>query len=140
MKSGNNLQLIVIDSVKNNPGSKFQGSNYSLPHWKKTVPFAHGNFRSENSAQNFRKPCLNVLTVATHPHWSDNLDCKFKTVTSTRNKKAKNIARLTRVTNSKLKSNCRREVACVGNFVSVSRSVQLMSYLRDGRSRTYHLY
>ena len=24
---------------------KFQASNYRLPHWKKTVPFAHGNFR-----------------------------------------------------------------------------------------------
>ena len=23
---------------------KFQANNYRLPHWKKTVPFAHGNF------------------------------------------------------------------------------------------------
>ena len=24
---------------------KFQANNYGLPHWKKAVPFAHGNFR-----------------------------------------------------------------------------------------------
>ena len=24
---------------------KFQTNNYRLPHWKKNVPFAHGNFR-----------------------------------------------------------------------------------------------
>ena len=24
---------------------KFQANNYRLPHWKKTVPFAYGNFR-----------------------------------------------------------------------------------------------
>ena len=24
---------------------KFQANNCRLPHWKKTVPFAHGNFR-----------------------------------------------------------------------------------------------
>ena len=32
---------------------KFQANNYRVPHWKKTVPFAHGSFRKFAPEFNF---------------------------------------------------------------------------------------
>ena len=85
---------------------KFQTNNYRLPHWKKNVPFAHGNFRIFDrmvSAHGLRRAYRKTVFLArsSDNKWASldltSFSLKYSSKCALKNLKRRGLARMASV-------------------------------------------